>query len=141
VRRRQRLAGRRLQDLLGLTLAGQIALHLVFGTETFLYALNWAPLLVIWAAMGAATIRRPMPVRVLAIAAALCSLVNNERQFRWTASFVSARNANAQEPLPGGGRVSVFSRGPDRIPVVHLIDAVGGGYEGSGAGGVERDGN
>lgn len=50
------------------TLAGQLALHLVYGDETFLYTLHWLPLLVIVAAMSTLT-----RARVLALA--LCGVL------------------------------------------------------------------
>ena len=40
---------------MGLTLVGQLSLHLLYGEETFLYALNFAPLLVVVASLSTQT--------------------------------------------------------------------------------------
>jgi hypothetical protein len=66
--------------LLG-TVAGQLALHLVYGSETFLYSLNFAPLLVIVAACSTLTPWRPL-ARVLGGIAVIAFLLNNLQQFR-----------------------------------------------------------
>jgi len=42
----------RLRVVLGLTILGQLALHTVYGNETFLYTLNFLPLLVVLAALS-----------------------------------------------------------------------------------------
>lgn len=53
----------RLRVALGLTLLGQLALHLMYGTdETFLYTLHFAPLLLVLAALSTLT-----PARSLAL--------------------------------------------------------------------------
>jgi hypothetical protein len=53
----------RLRVALGLTILGQLALHLVYGTdETFLYTLHFAPLLLLLAALSTLT-----PARSLAL--------------------------------------------------------------------------
>jgi hypothetical protein len=61
---------RRYRMAIVLALAGQLALHLVYGEETFLYALNWLPLLVSVAAL--ATLTR---LRLWVIPAALVFVV------------------------------------------------------------------
>jgi hypothetical protein len=78
---------RRLSDLptaravlLGIV-AGQLALHLVYGSETFLYSLNFAPLLVIVAACSTLTPARPL-ARMLGGIAVIAFLLNNLQQFR-----------------------------------------------------------
>lgn len=43
----------RMRLSIGLILLGQLSLHLVYGEETFLYALHYLPLLVVVAALGA----------------------------------------------------------------------------------------
>ena len=42
-----------------LVIAGQFLLHMVYGDETFLYSLNWTPLLVFLAALTSLTRHRP----------------------------------------------------------------------------------
>jgi len=69
-----------LRRVLGLVLAGQLALHLVYGEETFLYSLHWLPLLVILAAFSTLTRARPLAL-TLAAALLLCAGINNRLQF------------------------------------------------------------
>ncbi|MGH8613132.1 MAG: hypothetical protein ACREYF_14225 [Gammaproteobacteria bacterium] len=57
-----------LRRVIGLALLGQLALHLIYGKETFLYSLHYLPLLVLMAACGALTRARPL---VLCLAGAL----------------------------------------------------------------------
>jgi hypothetical protein len=70
----------RFRRALLLVLFGQMALHCVYGDETFLYALHFTPLLVVLAAWGTRTRARPV---VLAGAALLIGLAgfNNAVQF------------------------------------------------------------
>jgi len=56
---------RQLRIVLGLTLAGQLGLHLLYGEETFLYSLHYGPLLVVLAALSSLT-----RLRVLALSVA-----------------------------------------------------------------------
>jgi hypothetical protein len=70
----------RLRLVLGLTLLGQLALHLVYGNETVLYALHFGPLLVVMAALTTLT-----RLRLLGLALAgmlvISAGVNNGVQF------------------------------------------------------------
>ncbi|MBW2236415.1 MAG: hypothetical protein JRG85_13580 [Deltaproteobacteria bacterium] len=66
--------------VLGLTLLGQLALHLVYGDETFLLSLHWLPLLVMVAGIGTLGPQR----RTALIAGTLLAIgacVNNVDQF------------------------------------------------------------
>jgi hypothetical protein len=63
-------ASRRLRTMLLWSLAGQLALHMAFGDETFLFAMHFVPLLVIAAALGALA-----PWRRTVIAGAVVLLV------------------------------------------------------------------
>ena len=75
-------------QVLGLTLLGQLVLHLVYGgEETFLYSLHWLPLLVILAAFGTRTRIRGLIV-VLAGALIVCGGINNGVQFERAVQFV-----------------------------------------------------
>ena len=74
--------------ILGVTIIAQFVLHLVFGRETFLYALHFAPLLVIVAAFGTLTSQRRL-VRILAAALVVCAGINNLRQFDRAVAFAS----------------------------------------------------
>ncbi len=67
--------------VIGLILSGQLVLHLIYGDETFLYALHYLPLLVIIAALGA-TGRIRRIVLVLAVILLCSGGVNNILEFR-----------------------------------------------------------
>jgi hypothetical protein len=55
----------RFRIMLALSIVGQIGLHLMYGNETFLYAMDWMPLLVAAAALATLT---PWRWVVLAVA-------------------------------------------------------------------------
>src|SRR6185436_3066633 len=71
---------RRLRIVLGATLAGQVLLHLIYGEETFLYALHVGPLLILSVALAAASSSRRRVILALAIALAIAAAVNNASQ-------------------------------------------------------------
>ena len=70
----------------------QIGLHVLYGTETFLYALHLVPLLVILASLSAKTAFRSAAV-VLAVALLVLGGVNNARQWREAREFFLHHNA------------------------------------------------
>jgi hypothetical protein len=72
--------------VLGLTLLCQLALHMVYGNEIFLYSLHFGPLLVILAALGTHTPARPL-VLLLAGGLVVVAAANNYSQFTKAASF------------------------------------------------------
>lgn len=72
---------RQLRLVLAATLLGQLALHLIYGEETFLYSLHWLPLLVMLAAFSCFTPARRAAL-VLAGALVVCAGVNNRLQFQ-----------------------------------------------------------
>jgi hypothetical protein len=80
---------------LGLMLLGQIALGLVYGDLTFLYATNILPMLVVWAALSWFT---PVRYAALGLAAVVIAagLPNNLAQY-----FAAARLS--REVIDGGG--------------------------------------
>lgn len=89
---------RRFRMAVAIALGGQFILHLIYGDETFLYALNWMPLLIVLAALATQTRLRPA-VRVIAAIAIVLAAVNNIQQFDRAAERVTAiAAANA-----GGG--------------------------------------
>ena len=71
----------RLRLVIGLVLAGQLVLHLLYGDETFLYALHYLPFLVLLAACGALTKARPV-VLILALLLTVGTAANNLVEFR-----------------------------------------------------------
>jgi hypothetical protein len=79
---------RRIRVVLGATIAGQVLLHLLYGEETFLYALHLAPLLILAAALAAASAWR-RAILALAVALAFTGAVNNAWQLRTALAFFS----------------------------------------------------
>jgi hypothetical protein len=71
---------RQLRLILGGALLGQLALHILYGAETFLYALHFVPLLVVLAAFSAMTRARVFAL-TLALALLVCAGINNGLQF------------------------------------------------------------
>jgi hypothetical protein len=72
--------------VLGLTLLGQIVLHLLYGDETFLHSPHFLPLLVILAALSTLTRARALAL-VLTAMLVLSAGVNNWGQFRQATAF------------------------------------------------------
>jgi len=70
----------KLRIVIGLALLGQLALHSVYGRETFLYSLHFAPLLVVLAGLSVLTRVRPLAL-VLALILTLTVGINNGLQF------------------------------------------------------------
>ncbi|HJY85782.1 MAG TPA: hypothetical protein VKE24_02995, partial [Candidatus Acidoferrales bacterium] len=66
----------RFSNVLALTLLGQLALHILYGDETFLYALHFGPLLIVLAALSTLTRARLLAL-ILAGALTLLAGVNN----------------------------------------------------------------
>lgn len=76
----------RLKRALALTLTGQLALHLLYGPETFLYALHFGPLLIVTAVFGSFTRARRL-VLALTVALTVCAGLNNGIQFKKVVQF------------------------------------------------------
>lgn len=79
----------KLRIVLGVTLLGQLALHTLYGDETFLYSLHFAPLLVVMAALSTLTRARPLGL-VLAGMLALSAGMNNCLQFNKATDFLQS---------------------------------------------------
>lgn len=79
----------KLRIFVGLVLLGQLALHLLYGDETFLYALHFAPLLVVLAALSTLTRARPLAL-ILAGALVLSMGTNNGLQFGKATDFLQS---------------------------------------------------
>jgi hypothetical protein len=58
---------RRFRLTVVIALTGQFALHLVYGSETFLYSLDWLPLLIVIAALPSQTRLRPLVLSAASI--------------------------------------------------------------------------
>ena len=77
----------KLRMVLGFTLLGQLLLHSVYGSETFLYALHFIPLLLILAAMSTLTRARFLAL-ILAGALMLTAGLNNSLKFKQATDFL-----------------------------------------------------
>jgi hypothetical protein len=75
-----------LRSVVAVTLLTQMALHLAYGREIFLYSMHAVPVFAVIVARAAASRARPA---VLALLLALVGLnaVNNTRQFFWAAAY------------------------------------------------------
>lgn len=82
----------RLRVVLGLTILGQLALHTVYGNETFLYTLNFLPLLVVLAALSTLTRARLLAL-VLAGMLVLSAGTNNILQFNQAVAFINSHGS------------------------------------------------
>ena len=106
--------------VLVLTIAGQLLLHLVFGLETFNYALHFGPLLVAFAALSALT-----PARKVAVPLAMVLIVlagyNNIQKFRGAADLVNQRYTDHRAFVT---RVEELTE-PEAMVVVGLGKSVG----------------
>ncbi|HZV99038.1 MAG TPA: hypothetical protein VFF74_08625 [Methylophilaceae bacterium] len=110
--------------MLWLIIVGQIALHLLYGEETFLYVLHLMPLLIAVALLSIYTPAKKF-VPVIALAAALLGLLNNLEVYGKTsaqlAQFLTPReqvlqamNQRSQEIWPRGmGHVVLGKAGSD----------------------------
>ncbi|MCS6264018.1 MAG: hypothetical protein H8K11_09700 [Nitrospira sp.] len=79
------LAGLRI--VLGLTVLGQLGLHLLYGSETFLYALHFLPLLVTVAALGT---RSHLRIPALALALVLIPVAGMNNWWQFNAAIARA---------------------------------------------------
>jgi hypothetical protein len=94
----------RIRLIIGLTLAGQLALHLLYGEETFLYSLHYLPLLIATAALAAIGQFRKISL-ILALIVLCGGGINNLVKFR------EARNVMILHFYPERG-------GEARVPVL-----------------------
>jgi hypothetical protein len=88
----------RFRIALGLVILGQLALHMLYGEETFLYSCHFGSLLVVLAAFGTFTRARPAVVALAAVLAA-CAILNNTGQFARAASFFESHGSPRRRVL------------------------------------------
>jgi hypothetical protein len=67
--------------MLGLAILGQLALHILYGEETFLYSLHFVPLLIVVAAASTLTSTRPYALALVALLLATTT-INNAQVFQ-----------------------------------------------------------
>jgi len=79
------------------TLLGQLVLHLLYGSETFLYSLHFAPLLIVLAAHVVLTPARPV-ARLLAVALIVFGGINNAGQLLESTAHLT-EYATTQSPV------------------------------------------
>jgi hypothetical protein len=72
--------------VLGGYVVSQFALYCVYGLETFLYSVNYLPILIALAALGVKTRIRPLILALSAVIAVSAAL-NNAAQFRSLAEY------------------------------------------------------
>lgn len=73
--------------VLGLSLLGQLSLHLLYGTETFLYSLHFLPILILFAALSTQTKFRYIVLFITTLLIVFAGL-NNRVQFLEAADFL-----------------------------------------------------
>jgi hypothetical protein len=81
----------RFRAMLALSIAGQIALHIAYGNETFLYALDWIPLFVTAAALASLTRGRWMVLTLAAIFAVTAG-IHNAQQLKTTLALLASNS-------------------------------------------------
>lgn len=82
--------------MLVIILAGQLALALAFGVETFMYSAHWATLLVLLVAAGMGSTRRRMAL-VAVVVLCVAAGINNVTAFRLAAGAVERRYADERQ--------------------------------------------
>ena len=94
----------RLRLTLALSIAGQIALHLLYGVETFLYALDFLPLFVTAAALASLSRWRPVVLAAAAVFAGAAGL-HNSTQVHAALNMIAAdaKATPAVHPSATGG--------------------------------------
>jgi hypothetical protein len=81
---------RRFRLVLGLGIAGQLLLHMIYGNESYLYALNWLPLLATMAALSTLT-RLRWASLAAAIIFILCAASHNYRELEFAFKALAAQ--------------------------------------------------
>lgn len=114
----------KLRLILGITLVGQILLHLVYGQETFLYSLHFTPLLIVLAAFSLLTPARLVGLGLVG-ALIICAGINNGLQFKQAVNFLQTRTLSSN-PVEGQHLTQLWERGRSSIvlsaPIIHKVD-------------------
>jgi hypothetical protein len=96
-----------LRLILGLTTLGFLAFHLIFGDETFLYSLEFVPLLVLIAAFAVLGPWRRLGLALAAVFV-LSSGINNFVSFDKASRYVRSHDGRPEAPSPMGFTAVVF---------------------------------
>ena len=97
-----------LTSMMPWALAAQLALHCVYGAETLLYALNWLPLLLAFAALAMRTKARPAALGLLTCLV-VANASNNTAKLRQAADML---NHPGRYPILAGPVARTFPRRP-----------------------------
>jgi len=90
----------RFRRVVGLTLLGQLVIHLVYGQEIFPYSMHFLPFLVLTAAMASLTWLRPYAL-VLAAVVVSAGLANNLHQLGQAHALYQVLDAQIRATTPG----------------------------------------
>jgi hypothetical protein len=93
--------------VLGLLICGQLLLHLVYGEETFMYAIHVAPLLVLTVGLATLTAARPIVLGLVVILIVTMGL-NNLHQFKQAVEW--------QDDLRQPYRQVIVTKAPEIVP-------------------------
>lgn len=115
----------KLRIVLGLTLLGQLILHSLYGDETFLYSLHFAPLLVVLAAFSTLTRARPIALLLTAMLVVTAGM-NNYLQFHQAIAFVEKQAPQRYQVL---GEMQKRPKDPWARGTGHVVLAVPGSRE------------
>lgn len=96
--------------MLGILIAGQVGLHLVYGEEAFLYSLHYLPLLVLAAALATRTRARALVLTAAGVLL-ICNVVNNVRQFQAAQQFMNRSALRSTESTHSDARPVHFDNG------------------------------
>lgn len=86
----------RLRIVLVLSIIGQLGLHLIYGQETFLYALHFTPLLIMVVGLATLTSARKI-ILILLSASVMCAGINNFYQLKDALSFLRNHGTQRQQ--------------------------------------------
>jgi len=107
---------------LGLLLAGQVLLHSVYGFPTFLYSLNFLPVLIILAAFAWTTPLRRL-ASVLAVVVVALGAPNNVSEFASTAATARAIASEHREDERAGFDATLAWQGQCRWAILPVSNA------------------
>ncbi|QLE57520.1 hypothetical protein [Nostoc sp. TCL26-01] len=92
--------------LLGFTILGQLALHSIYGDETFLFSLHFAPLLVLLVALSTLTRARTIALALTGMLVITVS-INNNLQFSKVIDFFDTQGPQRQQVIQKNNLPSV----------------------------------
>jgi hypothetical protein len=115
----------RLRFVIAFTILGQLGLHILYGEETFLYALHFAPVIIVMVAISTLTSAR-LPVLILTSILVLCAGINNAYQFKDALAFLR-KHGNARHQVKAQMRVRPGDPWPRGVG--HVVLSIPGSRE------------